>query len=90
MKGSKADNILRRAERSLLNVRVGQIVQKLNHLDKEKDRLGDLIFRASPLSADDKAEVEQRVSKSEVKEHEISKEGPTLNHSTICVPVKIG
>ncbi|XP_072023068.1 uncharacterized protein [Amphiura filiformis] len=74
VKGSKADNILRRAERSLLNVRIGQVVQKLKHLDNEKDRLGDLIFRASPLSADDKAEVKQRVTKSEVKEHDTCKQ----------------
>ncbi|XP_072015061.1 uncharacterized protein [Amphiura filiformis] len=72
--GSKADNILRRAERSLLNVSIGQVVQKLKHLDNEKDRLGDLIFRASPLSADDKAEVKQRVTKSEVKEHDTCKQ----------------
>ena len=65
---------MRRSEKSLLNVRIGQIVHKLNHLDKEKHRLESVVFTAGQLSPSDKAEVKSRILRSEVKEHEKSKQ----------------
>ena len=44
VKGSKADNILRRTERALLNVRIGQTIRKLDYLEKDKSRLSDIVY----------------------------------------------
>ncbi|XP_072033196.1 uncharacterized protein [Amphiura filiformis] len=73
VKGRKADNILRRAERALLNVRVGQIVNKINNLNQEKDRLESVIYSASELPSNVTAEIKTRTERSQVKEHELSK-----------------
>ena len=73
VKGNKADNILRRAERSLLNVRVGQIVNKINNLKQEKHRLEKVIYSDSGLPSDVIAEVKTRTERSQVKEHELTK-----------------
>ncbi|XP_072048677.1 uncharacterized protein [Amphiura filiformis] len=73
VKGRKADNILRRAERALLNVRVGQIVNKIDNLNQEKDRFESVIYSASELPSDVTAEIKTRTERSQVKEHELSK-----------------
>ena len=72
VKGTKADNILRRAERSLLNVRIGQIVHKLDVLSEEKHRI-DHSLNAAKIPADIKAEVKSRCERAQLKEHELSK-----------------
>ncbi|XP_072038548.1 uncharacterized protein [Amphiura filiformis] len=73
VKGTKADNILRRAERSLLNVRIGQIVRKLDDLESEKDRIGNVLNTANVLPSDIVTEVTSRCELSQLKEHELSK-----------------
>ena len=74
VKGKRAENILKRAEKSLLNVRIGQIIHKLDHLDREKHRIEKSVFAAGLLSPDDKAEVISRVERSEFKEYRSSKQ----------------
>ena len=73
VKGNKANNILRRAEKGLLNVRVGQIVNKLDRLDGDKQRLNDIISNTSGLPDEVISEVRSRTSTSQLKAHELSK-----------------
>ncbi|XP_072033573.1 uncharacterized protein [Amphiura filiformis] len=74
VKGNKANNILRSAERALLNVRVGQIVNKINNLNQEKQRLENIVLSDSSTLPDTiKEEVKSRTGKSQLKEHEVSK-----------------
>ena len=73
IKGNKADNILRKAERSLLNVRIGQTVNKLDDLTVEKSRFENVINTAKDIPENVKAEVKSRCERAQLLEHELSK-----------------
>ena len=66
IKGNKADNILRKAERSLLNIRIGQLVHKLDDLTVEKSRFENVINTAKDIPEDVKAEVKSRCERGQL------------------------
>ena len=66
MKGSKADNILRRAEKQLLGVRIGDTVRKLKFLEEKKEKIEQEISRRLPRKSHD---VMNFVEQQQVQEH---------------------
>ena len=72
VKGEKANQILKRAEKQLTNVRISQTVRKLKFLNSEKDRLDSELSGQLPVSIT--SEVWSRVKRSQIKEHELTKE----------------
>ena len=71
VQGKKADNILRRAERSLLSVRIGQTVQKVKKIEAE---VSSLERRISTQLPEDEHRVKEFVTASQAKEFQQVKE----------------
>ncbi|XP_078582762.1 uncharacterized protein LOC144865701 isoform X2 [Branchiostoma floridae x Branchiostoma japonicum] len=72
VKGNKANSILKRAERQLLNVRISQTIQKIDYLNKEKGRLDSCVEQKLPGELVE--EVRSRVNRSQIWEHGVTKE----------------
>ncbi|XP_077986089.1 uncharacterized protein LOC144440576 [Glandiceps talaboti] len=71
VKGDKANSILKRSEKQLLNVRIGQNVHKLNLLNKDKVDAESRI--AESLPEDVATETRSRCQRSQIREHDTSK-----------------
>ena len=62
IQGEKADKILKRAERALLSVRIGQTVRKLDNLIKKREKLKQEVMTRLPRK---QAEIETFVKAAE-------------------------
>ncbi|XP_070549284.1 uncharacterized protein [Ptychodera flava] len=70
--GTKADNIVQRAEKALLNVRIDQTVKRLSTLTKIQTELVSELKQC--LAENEFQQVVERGQRSQMKEHEKSKE----------------
>ena len=70
VQGKSADNILRRAERSLLGVRIGQTVRKLGNFNKDFDNFAIKIDERLPSKRE---EVMSFVASAQMREHDLTK-----------------
>ena len=85
VKGSAADTILRKAEKSLLNVRIGQTISKLKHFEQEKSRLSDLVYDDnSALPSEVKDKIKEHHEFVQLKEHEKVKERQQAKYAKIA------
>jgi len=69
--GSKADNILQKAEKALLNIRIGQIKGKLDHLNVQQGSLTQRVEEQLPV--DKSTKVKDWISQVQVHEHLVTK-----------------
>ena len=75
VKGKKAESVLRRAEKCLLNVRISQTIGKLNKLEKDKTRLSETVYgEDSPLPEDTKTEIKRHHESAQQREHDLVKQ----------------
>lgn len=72
VKGSQADRILRRAERSLLNVRITDVVRKLDNLNTEQQN--SRVRMRDELRPDMYAEMERLVTHAQDRENQECKQ----------------
>ena len=70
IQGKHADNIIKRAERSLLGVRIGQTVEKVKNLVKKYDTLKADVCEKLPRK---QPEVESFVANAQMREHRLTK-----------------
>ena len=70
VKGSKADNIIRKAEHALLNVRISQTIHKIKNLEKDQKRLSESIYGdTSPLPDSLKSQIKEHHEFTQLREH---------------------
>ena len=69
--GKKVDNILKKTEKQLLNVRIGQTVKKLKDLEERSAEYDRQVFSQIP---DKHEEVIAHITSAQKKEHQISKQ----------------
>ena len=89
VKGSAADTILRKAEKSLLNVRIGQTISKLKRFEHEKDRLSDLVYGDnSALSSETKDKIKEHHEFTQLREHQKVKERQQAKFAKVAEQTK--
>ena len=71
VRGSEANNIILRAQKQLLNTRIGQTVRKLQYLEKKKDQQETGLSQRLPSKQLE--EVTNFVKDAQLKEHEVTK-----------------